>query len=233
MDIRNIWESEDWIRNVRRILEWSSTIDEDKSLMLLLRHSHRETLQDHTDMASAGLTLLGKQVSIEVGRRIQPARPMDVYTSFVPRCFETAEGIVEGYSQIGGEIININPLPTLVAPQVLDHDVWLELHPDGENVTEYVNRWVDGEFEGRIEPFNAYKDRFIDDTVKRLTGVKQKTIFVHITHDLALMSAKRMLLERNLIFEDREPYLGGLGLVESDSGQELFVSSTNTLKVIS
>ncbi|MFW9809929.1 MAG: hypothetical protein ACFFE6_11195, partial [Candidatus Thorarchaeota archaeon] len=61
---------------------------------------------------------------------------------------------------------------------------------------------------------------------------KQKTIFVHITHDLALMSAKRMLLERDLIFEDREPYLGGLGLVESDSGLELFMGSTNSSVVI-
>ncbi|MFW9981004.1 MAG: histidine phosphatase family protein [Candidatus Thorarchaeota archaeon] len=228
MEIKEIWNSEDWTANIRHILKWSSTIDSNRSMMLLLRHSHRETLQDHTHMASAGLTDLGKQMSIEVGRRIPPGRPMEVYTSFVPRCFETAEGIAQGYTEIGGKVVDINPLPILVAPHIRDQNVWLELNPNGENVTEYVNRWVRGEFSDRIEPFDEYRERFIDGTIKRLNEAREESIFVHVTHDLALMSAKRMLLERNLVFEDREPYLGGIGLVESNSMFELFIGGSNT-----
>jgi broad specificity phosphatase PhoE len=233
MDIKESWDNEDWVTNVKNILQWSSNIEQDKPMMLLLRHSHRETLLDHTQMASAGLTELGKQMSIEVGRRIPSGRPMDLYTSFVPRCFETAEGIAEGYSKTGGEIIDISPLPSLVAPQILEQDVWTELHPDGENVTEFVNRWVNGEFEGRMEPFGEYQVRFVEDTVKRLAEAKEKIIYIHVTHDLALMSAKRMLLERNLIHEDREPYLGGFGLITVDTGLELFIGSTNSSIMIS
>ncbi|MFW9811583.1 MAG: histidine phosphatase family protein [Candidatus Thorarchaeota archaeon] len=227
MDIKKSWDTEDWITNVRNILDWASNISSNSSLMLILRHSHRETLRNHQDMASAGITELGRQVAVEVGKRIRPGRPMDIYTSFIPRCHETAEGIADGYSENGGEVIDISPLPTLVAPQILDHDVWNDLHPNGENVTDYVNRWVDGEFENRIEPFEDYRVRFMADTIERLISAKEPIIFIHITHDLALLSAKRMLLERALKFEDREPYLGGLGVAKVDTGLELFISSMN------
>jgi hypothetical protein len=153
---------------------------------------------------------------------------MDIYTSFVPRCFATAEGIAEGYSENGGEVIDINPLPTLVAPNILDQTVWMELDPNGENVTEYVNRWVAGEFENRIEPFEEYRVKFMGDTIERLTNAEGPIIYVHITHDLALMGAKRMLLERALEYEDREPYLGGLGVVKNDAGLELFLASSKS-----
>jgi broad specificity phosphatase PhoE len=228
MDIKKNWDTDSWITNVKNILEWTSKFKPTNSLMILLRHSHRETLRNHQDMASAGLTELGKQVAVEVGKRIKPERPMDIYTSFVPRCFETAEMIAEGYSGIGGEVIDINPLPTLAAPQILDQDVWKELHPNGENVTDYVNRWVDGEFEKRIEAFEDYRVRFMADTIERLTKTNETVIYVHITHDLALMSAKRMLLERALEYEDREPFLGGLGVAKTDSGLELFIGSSNS-----
>ena len=232
MDFKKSWDNEDWTVNVRTILQWSSTIDSSKSMMLILRHSHRETLRDHEHMGSAGLTVLGKQISVEVGRRIPSGRPMDLYTSFVPRAYETAEGIAEGYSEIGGKVIDINLLPTLVSPHILNPEIWGRLHPDGKNITDYVNQWVNGEFEGYIEPFEDFRDRFMGDTVKRLADAKENIIYVLTTHDFTLMSAKRMFLGRDLIYRDREPYLGGLGLVKADSGIELFIGSTNSSTLI-
>ncbi len=227
MDIKNSWDSEDWTFSVKNILKWISGLDSDRPLMLILRHSHRETLRDHEHMGSAGLTALGKQISIEVGKRIPSGRQMELYTSFVPRAYETAVGIAEGYSGIGGQASEIDLLPTLVSPQILNPEIWQKLHPDGENITEYVNHWVDGEFDGYIEPYVDFQSRFMDDTVKRLNETKEKLIYVFTTHDFSLMSAKRIFLERDLTLEDREPYLGGLGLVKTDSGSELFIGSAN------
>jgi len=228
MDVKATWDNEDWMLNAKHILHWSASVEQDKPMMLLVRHSHREILRDHTEMVSAGLTHLGKELAIEVGKRIPAGRPMHLFTSFIPRCFETAEGIAEGFSEMGGEVIDIDPLPTLVGPHVLEQDVWKELHPNGENVTEFVNRWVGGEFDGRMEPFEDYEVRLTDDTVKRLTAVQENIIHVHVTHDLALMSAKRMILGRVLTRDDREPYLGGLGATIVDSGLQLFIASMNS-----
>ena len=227
MDIKRTLDSEEWTVSAKNILQWASTIDSNKSIMLILRHSHRETLRDHSQMGSAGLTELGKQMSVEVGRRIPSGRPMELFTSFVPRAYETAEGISEGYSEIGGEVIDINLLPSLVSPQILNPEIWGKLHPDGKNITEYVNQWVNGEFEGFIEPFEEFQTKLMGDTVKRLTEAKEKTIYVCTTHDFTLMSAKRMFLGRNLVHEDREPFLGGLGITPDGSDLELFIACEN------
>lgn len=227
MDTLTAWNNEDWTINIKRILHWVSTIESDRPMMLLLRHSHRETLRDHKHMGSAGLTDLGKQMSVEVGRRIPPGRPMELYTSFVPRAYETAEGIKEGYSEIGGEAAEVELLPTMVSPHILNPDIWRRLDPDGQNITDYVNSWVNGEFEGYIEPYEDFKSKFKNDTIERLVAADKNVIYVCTTHDFTLMSAKRILLGRDLVYEDREPFLGGLGLTLADSEVKVFIGSSD------
>ncbi len=224
MNHRATWETEEWLNSVKDILEWISQIEPTQPLMLLLRHSHRETLQNHSEMVSGGLTELGKRMSFELGKRIPRERKMHIFTSFVPRCFETAESIAEGYSKNGGEVIDIDPLPSLVGPQIIDRDVWINLHPDGRNVTDFVNRWVNGNFGERMEPFDDYQKRLMADTIERLFKESEGIIHVHVTHDLAMMCTKRILLKRPLFETDRVPFLGGLALAHTNSGPLIFVN---------
>ncbi|MFX1578474.1 MAG: histidine phosphatase family protein, partial [Promethearchaeota archaeon] len=175
------------------------------------------------EMVSGGLTELGKRMSFELGKRIPRKGKMHIYTSFVPRCFETAEAIGDGFSHRGGELVDIDPLPTLVGPQIIEEEVWKNLHPDGRNVTDFVNTWVDGGFGERMEEFADYKSRLMDDTIKRLSQEQGDVVHIHVTHDLAMMSAKRILLNRKLELEDREPYLGGIGMTLTDSEASLFI----------
>jgi broad specificity phosphatase PhoE len=217
MNNEQSWNSLDWVYSAKKILEWMITVPQDQPVMLLIRHSHRETLQNHDEMVSGGLTELGKRMSFELGTRIPREGKMHIYTSFIPRCFETAEAIGEGFTQKGGEVIDIDPLPPLVGPQVIEEEVWKNLHPDGRNVTDFVNIWVDGGFGERMELFDEYRERLIEATVKRLVSLKENIMHVHVTHDLAMMCIKRILLKRTLVPEDREPYLGGLGFTVSGS----------------
>jgi broad specificity phosphatase PhoE len=223
------WENQDWIQRAREIVAWMETIRQNQPLMFLVRHSHRETLQDHDEMVSGGLTELGKKMAVELGKRIPRVRKMHIYTSFVPRCFETAEAIAEGYTQHGGEVVDIDALPSLVGPQILDREVWKNLNPNGDNITDFVNTWADGHFGERMEPFADYMNRLMDDTIERLLSVDDGIIHVHVTHDLALMSAKRKLFKRALSAHDREPYLGGIGLTFSDSQKILFAQGEEML----
>jgi hypothetical protein len=175
-------------------------------------------------MMSGGLTPLGTEMATEMGRRLPTNRQIHFFFSFIPRCYETALAISEGFRQEGGEVIDLDPSPSLVGPQVIDREVWKELQPDGKNVTSFVNCWVDGVYEGKIEPFEEYKDRLFKDTVGKLASLDGGLMHVHITHDLAMMSSKRILLERPLVNEDREPYLGGLGVAATDDGNQLFLA---------
>ena len=223
------WENQDWIHRAKEVLAWMETIGQNQPLMFLVRHSHRETLQNHDEMVSGGLTELGKKMAAELGKRIPREGKMHIYTSFVPRCFETAEAIAEGYTQRGGEVIDIDAVPSLVGPQILDRDVWKNLNPNGDNITDFVNTWADGHFGERMEPFADYRNRLMDDTIKRLLSADDGIIHVHVTHDLALMSAKRMFFKRALSASDREPYLGGIGLTFSDSQKVLFAQGEEML----
>lgn len=218
------WDSADWTHSAKRVLEWMSTVDQEQPLMFLVRHSHRETLENHDEVISAGLTELGKKMSFELGKRIPGNRKMFLYTSFIPRCFETAEAIAEGFTQRGGEVIDIDPLPSLVGPQVIEREIWKNLHPDGRNITDFVNTWVNGGFGESMEQFDDYRVRLIDDTVKKLISEQENIMYVHVTHDLAMMSAKRILLKRPLVNEDREPYLGGLGFTFTGSEALLYIT---------
>ncbi|MHA2351098.1 MAG: hypothetical protein ACXADL_15880 [Candidatus Thorarchaeota archaeon] len=224
MSAKTEWENEDWLQSASRLLQWTSVADLDKPLMLLVRHSHRETIHNHNEMMSGGLTPLGTEMATEMGRRLPTNRQIHFFFSFIPRCYETALAISEGFRQEGGEVIDLDPSPSLVGPQVIDREVWKELQPDGKNVTSFVNCWVDGVYEGKIEPFEEYKDRLFKDTVGKLASLDGGLMHVHITHDLAMMSSKRILLERPLVNEDREPYLGGLGVAATDDGNQLFLA---------
>jgi len=221
---RDLWNTEEWVSQARKLIHWIKDVDEDKPLMIIVRHSHRETLRNHEDMLSGGLTSLGKAVSKEMGLKIPTHRKAHFFFSIVPRCFETAEAISEGFIQVGGEVIDMDPLPTLVGPEYTDNSVWINLNPNGDNVIEFVNRWASGEFEGRIESFNEFKERLMDDTVRRFASLKENQVHIHITHDLALMSAKRALGGRILTEEDREPYLGGVAIAFKNSNYRIFMT---------
>jgi len=221
---RDLWNTEEWVSQARKLIHWIKDADEDRPLMIIVRHSHRETLRNHEDMLSGGLTSLGKAVSKEMGRRIPTHRKAHFFFSIVPRCFETAEAISEGFSGVGGEIIDMDPLPTLVGPEYTDNSVWMNLNPNGDNVIEFVNRWASGEFDGRIESFNRFQERLMDDTFRRFSSLKENHVHIHITHDLALMSAKRVISGRKLTQEDREPYLGGIAVAFKNSSYRIFMT---------
>lgn len=217
------WDELDWLEGIRRIVEWVQTREDSESVMLLLRHSHREILRDHKDMLGGGLTELGKQTSFEVGQRLPISRSAHFFFSIVPRCYETAEWMAKGFTEKGGSVIDMDPLPPLVGPEYSEQEVWGNLNPNGENVTEFVNRWAQGDFGTAIEPLEEYQARIVKETVERAESHPEPVTHVHITHDLGLMCIKRLLLGRPLEEDDREPYLGGLGVSVAEREKMLFM----------
>jgi len=219
------WKQEEWTNSAKRILSWVETLDAANPVMLLIRHSHRNTLRDQKDMLGGGLTELGKDLSKEMGARLPTSRMAHFFFSIVPRCYETAESMAQGFTEQGGKIIDMDPLPTLVRPEYTQQEVWKNLQPNGENVTDFINRWADGEFEG-IEPFSEFQEKLMNDTLRRLLDLREPQMHIHVTHDLSLMASKRMFFDRPLEWEDREPFLGGLGVTIRNEEPILFVGGS-------
>ncbi len=212
MDSEDVWNDTSWLTNARMLLAWLRAQSPREVVLLILRHSHRAQIDSHDVTLAAGLTDIGRITSYEMGRRLPTDRPVRFFTSFVPRCFETAEMMAQGLRDAGGEFIDIDPLPVLVMPEYTDRMVWAELQPDGLNVHEFVNRWADGEFTGRVQDLQEYGAHLFAETVERAINAGPSELHIHVTHDLAIMVMKRLVLGRALQRDDRENYLGGLGI---------------------
>lgn len=219
----NDWTEVEWLYSGKRLVEWARNSSSDSSLLLFLRHSHREQIDDVETMVTGELTEIGKHLSMEIGRRLPTDRPYHVFTSIVPRSFQTAEAIAGGITANGGTVGDIEALSVLMGPHVSEKEVWTNLHPDGENVTEFVNHWADGEFGERMEPFEEYIPRLLGDTFSRLAETEAPEIHLHITHDLAMMCMKRAIFQRSVVPDDREPYLGGLAARRTNSVFQILV----------
>jgi broad specificity phosphatase PhoE len=229
-DSNREWSTESWLSSARNLVKWASSTQPQARILLLVRHSHRDVIDDHTGMLNTELTPLGLRMSREFGRRLPANRMTRMFCSFVSRCYQTADEISRGIKENGGEIDEFDALAVLATPEVRDETVWQELQPDGRNVTDYVNRWGDGKFGNRIEPFNEYEPRLMDHLVRRLSAEGPGAMHIHVTHDLALMAAKRMLLGRPVASSDREPYLGGIGIVIDDEGTRLYIGCNASIQ---
>jgi hypothetical protein len=110
-----------------------------------------------------------------------------------------------------------------MGPSAEDPTVWKELWPDGENVTDFVNRWSGGKFGKRIESFEDFGAELIENTVMRLLSTEDNLMQIHVTHDLSQMCTLRILFGRELVKDDREPFLGGIGITIEEGVPILFV----------
>lgn len=229
-DSNREWLTESWLSSARNLVKWADSTQPQNRILLLVRHSHREVIDDHTAMLNTELTPLGLRMSKEFGRRLPTNRKTRMFCSFVSRCYQTADEISKGIRENGGEIEEFDAIAVLATPEVRDETVWQELQPDGRNVTDYVNLWGEGKFGNRIEPFEEYKPRLMNHLIRRLSTEEPGAMHVHVTHDLALMAAKRMFLGRPVAKSDREPYLGGIGVVLNDEGTRLFIGCNASIQ---
>lgn len=229
------WENTDWLEGARNLVEWVNQRHPNERLMIFLRHSQRDVIEDHSKQFSTGLTEIGKQMSFEMGTRLPSSKSIRIYFSFVSRCFETAEELAKGLRENGGDIVEFESEPLLVMPEYTDELVWENLQPDGKNVTEFVNRWADGEFGDRIQKFENYMEKLMNHTFNRLKDETNPVMHIHVSHDLALMAIKRAILERPIGYEDRESFQGGISASADkeglwyiyNSGEEIHLSLKN------
>ena len=191
-------------------------------MILIVRHSHRETIDNLDQMMEMGLTPLGHRMAVEFGRRLPVGREVEILYSFVPRCQETAEAMAEGIRQSKGTVSLIEPSFLLVGPRV-DQSVWHEIGGEGGMIMGFTRDWVRGKYDkDRIEPFPEFRERLIDGTVGRITGKRENVLHVHVTHDNVMASSRPIFLGESALDGARPQYLGGFGIAVSERDMTFF-----------
>ena len=219
------WNNTEWLSGARDLVKWVNQRPSNERLLILLRHSQRDVIEDHSLQFSTGLTKIGKEMSFEMGQRLPVVNSIRIFFSFVARCYETADELAKGLRENGGEILEFETAPILVMPDYSNDVVWENLQPNGENVTEFINRWADNEFGDDIESFEIYNNKLLKHTFGRLIQENNPVMHIHVTHDLALMAIKRFLLQRPIRYEDRESYQGGISSTLDGKGSWILYNS--------
>ena len=179
MDTTSEWDSEEWLDSAKGTVKWANNTSRNSRVMLLVRHSHREPITDHMAQLSTELTPLGCRMSEEMGRRLPFDRRINLFFSFVSRCVQTAQEIGKGLSERGATIEDMDALAVLATPEVKEDKFWDGLQPDGKNITEFVNNWADGVYEGLVEPFEDYEERFLRDVIERISAAPAGAMHIH------------------------------------------------------
>lgn len=212
-DIEHEWNSQEWLDGAKELIRWSNAVSTEKSFVLIVRHSHREIIASYDEMVGRGLTALGHRMAKEFGRRLPLRKNTKIFHSYVPRCSETAEDIAEGIRSAGGHVGSVQASDILVGPRVIDSQLWQKLGRDGIRVIEFVQDWQRGVFtEEQIEPFREFKTRAVRELIGKLRSAPDSSMHVHVTHDLFLVAARRILQTSSVSSNDRPPYLGGFGV---------------------
>ncbi len=151
------WKDELWLDEARSLLKNIGDIDTEHPIALILRHSHRLHSDNQERLLHMQITLLGKRMAIEFGKRLPKTRELGLFYSEHPRCEETALRIKEGYEQRGVQAIDHGCVRDLLGPSVKT-SIGAELIEFG--IDGFINRWANGMFPiEQIEPIEEYSIR--------------------------------------------------------------------------
>ncbi len=216
------WNNTDWLADARTLTSWADSVEKSKAVILIVRHSHRDTIGNLDQMMEMGLTPLGHRMATEFGRRLPVGREVEILHSFVPRCQETADAIAEGVKQSKGNVSLIEPSFLLVGPRA-DQSVWQEIGGEGEMIMRFTRDWVSGKYDKtRIEAFPEFRERLIEGTVGRISDRRADVLHVHVTHDNVMASSRPIFLGESATEGARPQYLGGFGIAVSESDMTFF-----------
>ena len=191
---------------------------------VILRHSVR--VQGRTgevanpDM-NAGLTPYGRRESERFGRSLPGGLNLVVGYSPVPRCVETAAGIMEGYSQVSpGMIWDVGTDDSLAVTHFFAKDAGaMESYRGKVGGMPFLREWLDGRLPaGMMTPPPEVKEFVVSGVRKDLEASKTPLLRLWVGHDYGLI----LLIETIFGARFREikwvPYLDGIVFCMSREG---------------
>lgn len=163
---------------------------------LLMRHSARTFEPGLHDLENQ-LTAAGRDLALSLGRRLPRDAVLRGYASPPARCMETAELVLEGHRQAGGNATRHRPLEALGVFYALDQmKMWQTLQAAG-GLAPFVAAWVRGELPPDALMPAALAARLLQgvlaDKLDRRLGDDQ--IDLCVTHDMTLYLMRQVLLD--------------------------------------
>lgn len=187
MDHQSIWAQAEWTEEARHLINGLNQFPENSKIILIVRHSHRNSIKTLSDMDNMKLTSIGHEIAKTFGSKLPKSKPIRLFYSPIERCKETAEDILLGFKNISGYGILKEPLDVL-------YDIGIEADYFFNEATKYpyaqfLYRWVANLYPSEnITPFDTFCQNAANIIWKKNDAAPNKTIDVHVSHDLILLS---------------------------------------------
>ncbi|MFX0076290.1 MAG: histidine phosphatase family protein [Candidatus Hermodarchaeota archaeon] len=188
MDISNIWQQADWSSEAQGLIEGLKKFPEDSKIILFLRHSQRNE-PENFDVANLNLTPQGREIANLFGKNLPKNKTIRLFHSKADRCRNTAEEILKGFKEVGGDAVLMGDLLPL-SHIGIDLNSFLEENKK-YNILEIFNRWSAGLYSPETwTPLLTYSQKTARIMWKKIENTPKNTLDIHVTHDLHLLALK-------------------------------------------
>ena len=189
MSANDIWNDEDWTLQARHIVEKLNEFPKSSKIIMILRHSYRNSSDDMWELAGMKLTEVGHEIARKFGSLLPIDRKIQLYYSPIERCKETAEDIFTGFQSIGGtgefkhslkELFDVGMNADLFFKQIVKYPY-----------ADFLHRWAAGLYSKNvIFPFETYCQDAARVIWNQTQDSPDKSIFINVTHDLITLSLR-------------------------------------------
>lgn len=206
-----------------------------EDISMLIRHAPRhripEGVIEHHDIP---LTSRGRVMAYEFGEKLPDDVPVRLFYSPIPRCKETAECMREGVISNSGSAVLMGERDFLDTHAIVDLGRMVRMMEETGGL-EFIRKWLDGEIERAImnEPHQVVS-RIAEGVIasKREKENNRRTIDIHVTHDVNIVSAREILLGVRLENAGWPDYLDGFLFVHyPDSIAVKWQSCSKTIRI--
>ena len=186
-------------------------------IILLMRHSAREYEPGRHDLLNP-LTEEGRMLAKDLGRKLPKSVIIRGYTSPAERCVDTAEQIMAGHKENGGQVMRNRVVEALGVFYVLDQMKMFMAMQAAGGLVGFQRQWFSGEVSPDILMPADLSANLIAGLAKEKLKEKlsEPRVDLMVSHDFTLYLLKHQLLGQD---SERYPdviYLDGIAIFERD-----------------
>jgi broad specificity phosphatase PhoE len=187
-------------------------------MVLLMRHSAREFEPGRHDLENP-LTDEGRSLAQRFGEKLPKELRIRGYASPVERCLETADFILKGHSEKGGESTRVRPVEALGVFYVLDQQ---KMFKSMQSLNAGHHRFMDHWYDGQVPLDIMMPARIAANTVADLAREKirhpisDNQLDIMVSHDMTLYTIKDQILGQNFDSHGEVEFLDGVIFYQLD-----------------
>jgi hypothetical protein len=180
------------------VLDTISNKDSSSKLSIVFRHPKREEITDAAKSFNTPLVSEGREIAIELGKKLSPKFSYNIYHSKYPRCVETAELILRGIEETkhNTESKISGSKEFLSDSYISDTEFLIAITNETGGEEVFISEWYQNKLDpNKIMPFQTSSNLFIQKLLETINEENKSEIEIFITHDWELILIMNKIMD--------------------------------------